>query len=135
MKQWTLAGALASIGGGIVWLHSIGALPAGFLYWAVIVTLLIVLSYGVSWGITEARKRLCIPRPWDSPENRRVIYRTAMLWAALPAGSAAAGIGLTHDVPVWGWFIVPWLVALLAVSSPWVWTLVFEVWWPRLTKP
>lgn len=134
MNQWTLAGVLASIGGAVVWLHSVGALPAGFLYWSVVTLLIIVLTYGVSWGLTEARKRLCIPRPWDSPENQRRIYRTAMLTAALPSGSAAIGIGLTHPVPMWGWFIVPWLVLLLAVSSPWVWRLVFEVWWPRINK-
>lgn len=128
MKNITaVAGLLGMLGAAVAWLHSTGALPAGLLFWLVIGALIGVLSYGVSWGVTEARKRLCIPKPWSSDANRRAIYRTAMLWAALPAGSAAVGIGLSQDVPVWGWFVVPWLVLLFAVSSPWAWRLVFEV--------
>lgn len=131
MKQWTWAGAFGGLAGAVVWLHSIGALPAGFLYWAVIVVMIMALSYGISWGVTEAIKRQRIPKPWDTNGNKKRIYRLAMIWAALPAASAAAGIALTHDVPPWYWLMTPWVVGLLAVSSPWVWRLVFEVLWPR----
>lgn len=128
MKNITaVAGVLGMIGAAVAWLHSIGALPAGILYWLIIGALVLALSYGVSWSVTEAIKRRWIPRPWSSPDSRRSIHRTAMIWAALPAGSVAVGIGLSQDVPVWGWFVVPWLVLLFAATSPWAWRLVFEV--------
>lgn len=135
MKEWAwLGGSVGGAGAMIVWLHSVGALPADFLYWAIVVALALILSYIISWGTTEAMKHLFIPRPWHSEENRRKIYAHAMFWAFAPATSAAAGIGLTHEVPIWYWFIAPWIAMVPTVSSSKLWSFVFERLLPKVKR-
>lgn len=135
MKQWTwLGGALAVLGSTIGWLHSVGELPAGFLYWSIIAMLGFLLTYGVSWSVTQVHKRQNIPKPWDTNGNKKRIERTAIAWAFLPSASFVLGIALTHDVPRWYWLVAPWVVILLSSSSSWLWWVIFEIFLPRLFR-
>lgn len=133
-KLAAVSGSIGAAAGAIVWLHSIGALPADFLFWSIVTLLLVVQNYGISWGVTEAIKRQHIPRPWTTPERRKRIYRLAMVWAALPSTSAAIGIYLTQTPPIWYAFITPWVIVFLAATSPGLWSLTFERLLPRLKR-
>lgn len=97
------------------------------------------ISYGISWGATQAYKMLYLKHgTWHQEAVKRKIYRVAV-WAAglimLACGSffLLAGDLTTQEKIVVGVF---WLLAcaFVGLSSPLVWRFVFENLMPRFKR-
>lgn len=137
-RNLTIGGALSVLIGGAI-LRYQNLITDEFLILAALVLFFMCASYGVSWGATEAYKRLYHhPKRWREQGVKRKIYRCALYSGAgtmLMCGSfflLAEQLSNTEKF-VAGTF---WLLACVFVglSSPLVWRFVFENLMPRLKR-
>lgn len=134
----TLGGTLTALTPLSMWAYQSGVVTTVGIRYAMLVTGLALLSLVISWGATEAYKRLFVLESWSSPVGRRRIYACALITGA----GAMLLCGVVFLVLVeFTWqtatFIgVMWLLASIAlgVSSPFVWKLAFEYVLPKVKR-
>lgn len=137
-RNLTIGGALSLLIGGAI-LRYQDLITDDFLILTALVLFFMVASYGVSWGATEAYKRLYHhPKRWREQGVKRKIYRCALYSGAgtmLMCGSffLLADNLVTREKLVVGIF---WLLACIFVglTSPLLWRFVFENCLPRLKR-
>jgi hypothetical protein len=104
-----------------------------------IVLFFAAISYGISWTITEAYKRLYLhQKDWGKENVKRKIYRCAIWSAGFTMLACGSLFLLAEEVPV-KWQIVVgvfWTLAcvLVGFSSPIVWKWTFETLLPRFNR-
>jgi hypothetical protein len=132
----TLTGLIAALTPLAMWAYQSGVVTTVGIRYAMLVTGLALLSLVISWGATEAYKRLFVLESWSSPAGKRRIYACALLTGA----GAMLLCGVVFLVLVeFTWqtaaFIgVMWTLASVAlgVSSPFLWRVAFEWLLPKL---
>jgi hypothetical protein len=138
VRSLTISGALTAFFVGIIYEYG-GLITPNFLLMVALVVSFVLLSYGTSWTITEAYKRLYLhPKDLVKESVRRKIYRCAIWSAGLTMLSCGSLFLLAEGVPV-RWQIVVgvfWTLACLLVgfSSPIIWKWTFETLLPRFNR-
>jgi hypothetical protein len=137
-KSLTIGGAFTALIAGIIYQYSELVTPE-FLLLAALILFFVFLSYGVSWGATQAYKVLYHNRTtWKQEKVRRKIYRCALYSGAgtmLLCGSffLLADDLTNQEKAVVGVF---WLLACLFIgfTSPLVWRWAFGKLLPRFNR-
>ena len=138
IKSLTISGALTALVVGIIYQYG-ELITAEFLLFTAVILFFVFLSYGISWGLTEAYKRLYHhPKRWKEESVKRKIYRCALYSGAgsmLLCGSffLLAEELTNSEILVVGIF---WLMACLFVglTSPLVWRWTFDKLVPRFNR-
>jgi hypothetical protein len=134
----TLGGLIAALTPLAMWAYQSGVVTTAGIRYAMLIAGLSLLSLVISWGATEAYKRLFVLESWSSPTGKRRIYACALLTGA----GAMLLCGVVFLVLVeFTWQTatligVMWTLVSIAlgVSSPFVWKLAFELLLPRLKR-
>lgn len=137
-KSLTIGGAFTGLIVGVIYQYSELITPE-FLLLAALILFFVFLSYGVSWTVTQAYKRLYMtPKQWRSEPGKRKIYRCALYSGALTMGACGSIFVLVEDMTraeqvVIGVF---WVIASLFVglSSPLLWRWTFDKLLPRFNR-
>jgi hypothetical protein len=137
-KNLTIGGAFTVVVAGIIYQYGELITP-DFLLMTALVVSFVFLSYGTSWTITEAYKRLYLhQKDWGKENTKRKIYRCAIWSAGLTMLACGSLFLLAEGVPV-KWQIVVgvfWTLACILVgfSSPIIWKWAFETLLPRFNR-
>lgn len=136
-KSLTIGGAFTAVIAGVIYKYG-ELITDGFLLLTALVLTLITVSYGVSWGATQAYKVLYHNRKtWTHENVKRKIYRCALYSGAgsmALCGSVFLLAGFdTQQLIV---FSVFWTIGCLFVgfSSPLVWRWTFDKLLPRFNR-
>lgn len=136
-KNLTIGGAFTAVVAGIIYKYG-ELITDGFLLLTALVLFFVVLSYLISWGVTQAFKRLYLtPKQVRSEPGKRNLYRCALYSGSgcmLLCGSLFLLADLTtNEKIVVGVF---WLLACAFVgfSSPLVWRWTFDKLLPRFNR-
>jgi len=137
-KSLTIGGALTALAVGIIYQYGEMITP-DFLLLSALVVAFVLISYGLSWGATQAYKVLYLNRKtWHKEPIKRKIYRCAIWSASLTMLAFGSAFLLAEDLTVQERVIVSvfWLIAcaVVGLSSPLVWTFVFNNLMPRLKQ-
>jgi hypothetical protein len=135
-RTLTIGGLSATAAPLLIWAYQAGVITAAGIRYGLLIVGLAMMSLVISWGVTEAYKRLLVGEAWSSTAGRRKIYAAALL-----TGSTSMLLsGVVFLVLVeFNWRTasvigVMWLLASVCVGvcSPWLWRLAFERILPRL---
>lgn len=137
-KSLTIGGAFTALVVGIIYQYSELITPE-FLLLAALVLFFVFVSYGVSWGATEAYKRLYHhPKRWKEEGVKRKIYRCALYSGSFSMGACGSIFVLVEDMTRAEQIVIGvfWLLAcaFVGLSSPLVWRWTFDKVLPRFNR-